>query len=127
MNFSTYAKEGVSRRSYKALQTAIAEVDRSLREWDKLIEAALTDSRFSKRSRGFLEELWYGDPNGGPLSLGNRAVHRAANIASAVVLLVQAQNDPSARKGRSRLRMITTSAGTWALSTLTPQRSTYWL
>lgn len=110
MKFAIYAKEGVSQRSRSALADALAEVDRCFREWDKLIKMALRHDKLSRRSKRFIRDQWFGDPRGGPLSLGTRAVHRAATIASIITLLVHAQNEPQARKGRLRLRMLTVSA-----------------
>lgn len=105
--------DGLCAHCAAAATAQYADCERALGEIDKRVDVALAHARLSQQSKRFLKELWYGEPQGA-LSLGNRAVYAAAMMASIKVALQLAHNDPTARKGKLRLRMLTTTpdAGT---------------
>ena len=109
MDFAILRREGLTRKSLLAARAEIRECERALKEFDCHIDAALQHPNLSAASKRFIKQQWYGDARGGALSLGNRSVHRAAMISSITVLLLHAQNEPSARQGRLRFRMLTTT------------------
>jgi hypothetical protein len=100
---------GLSRRSTAAAKAAHRDIKRALAEFDGKVERASADTRLSVKAKRFLLELWYGDPSGGALSMANRKVREASLMAAIIVLLLHAQEEPLARKGRTRFRMLTTT------------------
>lgn len=108
-DFGILRREGLSKLSIAAVRNEMRNVHRALAYYDEHVDRALADPRLSQASKRFLRELWYGDPRGKPLSLANRKVRRAAMMASMAVLLLHAQQDPTARRLRLRFRMLTTS------------------
>lgn len=107
--FDVLRRHGLSSFCLPAARREIHECERALREFDRKVQAAIDDPRLSPRSKRFISRQWHGDPGGGALCLSNRLVHRSVMIASITTLLVHAQNSPMARKGRLRLRMLTTT------------------
>lgn len=99
---------GLCPRCAEAALAELTECERALSEFDRRVDAALALPALSRTTKCFLKKQWYGEPSGA-LSLGNRAVQAAAFMATVRVTLKLAHNDPNARAGKRRLRMLTTA------------------